>query len=82
MQCLPGVVEFLEIPSVLIDLKLFLGEYGTKRAKLLLCDGFKRAKVHYCMGVSRIEVRSWSSRVKASGDGLSDDIDEGQHLIL
>ena len=34
------------------------------------------------ISVLGIEVRSWSSRVKASGDVLSGNIDEGHHLVL
>ena len=80
--CAPSVVDFLEVPSILVDLKIFLREHRTERTKPLLGDGLERAKVHNSMGVVWIGVRPWSNGVEACCDRSNRGINERLHFVL
>ena len=91
--CVPGVVEFLEVPGVLVDLEILLGEEVTKGADRLLGDCFKRTEVHDGVSVLGGEVCAWGNGVEAcsdiSGGGINEFLDlslgvrgGGAHLII
>ena len=81
-MCVPSVIEFPEVPGVLVDLKVLLREEVTKRADHLLCDRVKRTEVHDGVSVLCGEVCAWGTGVEARGDISGSGINESLDLSL
>ena len=76
------MVEFLEVPSILVNIKILLREHGTEWAGLLLGDGLEWAKVHNSVDIVGIEVRPQGNGVETNRDLASRGVDERPHFVL
>ena len=81
-MCVPSVIEFLEVPGVFVDLKIFLREESTKGANRLRSDCVEWAEVHDGVSVLSGKVCAWGTRVEASSDISGGDINKSLDLSL
>jgi hypothetical protein len=67
-ECLPCVIELLQIGIVFVGLPLLLGEDATPRTRLVMGQAFEGAQAHKHRYVRIDEFRARSIRVEPLGD--------------
>jgi hypothetical protein len=67
-ECLPCVIELLQIGIVFVSLPLLLGEDATPRTRLVMGQAFEGAQAHKHRYVRIDEFRARSIRVEPLGD--------------